>query len=248
MTDYFRADLAEVHHRGFGFHADRCAPGILRLLAPVRRRGGLVVELGAGSGLLTRYLVDAGHRVIATDASPAMVDLARGHAPGTEDTRVLVLPDDPIPPADAVVSVGHVFSYLPDEASVHRALEAVARRLRPGGVLALDLCDLSYADERRDAPPYARVTDHWAIVTRFAVPAPDRFVREITTFVRDGNFGGSWRRDDERHENVLVDTARVVEVLADRGVDATASRSFGADTDDERLPAGLHAIVGLRRG
>jgi hypothetical protein len=72
-------------------------------------------------------------------------------------------------------------------------------------------------------------------------------VREITTFVRSGE-AGSWRRDDERHENVLVDTARVVELLADHGVDATASRSFGANTDDERLPPGLHAIVGLRRG
>jgi len=247
VSDYFRADLAKVHHRGFGFHADRCAPGILRLLARVRDRGGLVAELGAGSGLLTRYLVDAGHRVIATDASPDMLALAREHAPGTEDTRVLVLPDDPIPPADAVVSVGHVLSYLPDEDAVRRALVAAARAVRPGGVLALDLCDLSYADERRDAQPYARVTDHWAIVTRFAAPAPDRFVREITTFVRDGA-GRDWRRDDERHENVLVDTAWAVALLADHGVDATASPSFGADTDAERLPPGLHAIVGLRRG
>jgi trans-aconitate methyltransferase len=79
---YYRADLALVHHLGFGFHADDCAPGVLELLAPVRERDGLVVELGCGSGLLTRYLVDAGHRVIATDASPAMLDLAPRTPPG----------------------------------------------------------------------------------------------------------------------------------------------------------------------
>jgi methylase of polypeptide subunit release factors len=62
---------------GFGFHADMCAPGILRLLEPLLDRNGVVLELGCGSGLLTRYLVDAGHRVIATDASPAMLALAR---------------------------------------------------------------------------------------------------------------------------------------------------------------------------
>ena len=28
---YYRDDLALVHHLGFGFHADMCAPGILRL-------------------------------------------------------------------------------------------------------------------------------------------------------------------------------------------------------------------------
>jgi hypothetical protein len=30
---YYRRDLALVHHRGFGFHARACAPGILALLA-----------------------------------------------------------------------------------------------------------------------------------------------------------------------------------------------------------------------
>jgi 2-polyprenyl-3-methyl-5-hydroxy-6-metoxy-1,4-benzoquinol methylase len=73
---YYRRDLALVHHRGFGFHAKSCAPGVLALLKPVLARGGLVLEIGCGSGLLTRELVDAGHRVIATDASPAMLEVA----------------------------------------------------------------------------------------------------------------------------------------------------------------------------
>jgi len=58
---YYQPDLALIHHRGFGFHADACAPGILRLLEPVRERRGLVLELGCGSGLLTRRLVEAVH-------------------------------------------------------------------------------------------------------------------------------------------------------------------------------------------
>src|SRR6266568_402160 len=100
---YYRADLALVHHLGFGFHADACAPGILDRLQPVRDRGGLVLELGCGSGRLTRHLVDAGHRVVATDASPAMLDLVRGFVPDAEEIRQIVLPDDPLPEADAIV-------------------------------------------------------------------------------------------------------------------------------------------------
>ena len=46
---YYQPDLALIHHRGFGFHADMCAPGILRLLEPVRERGGLVLELGCAA-------------------------------------------------------------------------------------------------------------------------------------------------------------------------------------------------------
>jgi len=51
---YYRSDLALVHHRGFAFHGDLCAPGILELLEPVLASDGLVLEVGCGSGLLTR--------------------------------------------------------------------------------------------------------------------------------------------------------------------------------------------------
>jgi SAM-dependent methyltransferase len=72
---YYQHDLALVHARGYGQHADSCAPGILDLLSPVV--GGLILELGCGAGALTRHLRSAGHRVIATDASPDMLELAR---------------------------------------------------------------------------------------------------------------------------------------------------------------------------
>src|SRR5919109_4865225 len=108
VEPYYRSDLAYAHHRGYTFHADACAPGILALLEPVRERRGLVLELGCGSGALTRHLVEAGHRVAATDASPAMLELAREAVAGVEDLRLLTLPDDSLPACDAVVSAGHV--------------------------------------------------------------------------------------------------------------------------------------------
>ena len=237
---YYREDLALVHHLGFAGHADMCAPGVLALLEPIRTAGGLVVELGCGSGQLTRHLVDAGHRVVATDASPAMLALARRHAAGAREIAQLVLPDDPVPVADAVVSVGHVLNYLPDEASIEAALVSVAEALRPGGILAVDLCDLEWGELRRGSAPHGRVGDDWAVVTEFAVPSPDRFVRQIATFVRTGD--GTWRRDDERHDNVLVDVTRVPALLAEHGVDARVASSFGG----EQLPAGIKAIIGVR--
>lgn len=237
---YYRRALALAHHRGFGFHADLCAPGILRLLEPVRARDGLVVELGCGSGHLTRHLVAAGHRVLATDASPAMVDLARAEVPGAEGHAVLVLPDDPVPDADAVVSVGHVLSYLDDRAALERALVAAARSVRPGGLLALDVCDLEWGATRRGDRPAGWSGDDWALVTRFSVPAPDRFVREMTVFTRTDD--GSWQRDDERHDNVLVDTAALGDVLAAEGMEVTVASSFG----DEALPVGLRTVVAHR--
>src|SRR5262249_5502541 len=156
---------------------------------------------GCGSGLLTRYLVDAGHTVIATDASEAMLDLAREYAGDAAEIRRVALPDDPLPEADAVVSIGHVGSYLPDEATLDRALVNIARAVKPGGLFAIDIEDQEWADLRVDAPPSGRFGDDWAIVLEYEIPGPGRFVRQMATFLR--NDDGSWRRSDERHENVL---------------------------------------------
>jgi len=236
--EYYQHDLALIHARGFGEYADRCAPGRLDLLAPVR--GGLVLELGCGAGAMTRHLLAAGHRVIATDASAAMVELARAALGADADMRQLVLPDDPLPAADAIVSVGHVISYLPDATAVDRALVAMAGALRPGGVLALDVCDLELGRTRAGELPVGRAGPDWAVIAEFSAPAPDRVVRDITTFVPDG--AGAWRRGRERHEYVLVDTSLIPVLLASCGVTATVTSAFGTS----ELPPGLRAVTGVR--
>lgn len=54
----------------------------------------------------------------------------------------------------------------------------------------------------------------------------------MTMFVRDGDV---WRRDDEIHDNVLVDATQIPAVLRRSGVNAEVQISFG----DEILPTGL---------
>jgi SAM-dependent methyltransferase len=234
---YYRPDLSLVHDQGFGHHAQMCAPGLLGLLEPILDRNGLVLEIGCGTGLLTRHLVAAGHRVLATDASPAMLDLARRALPGTDFAR-LTLSDDPVPPADAIVGTGHALNYLDAVDDVHRALIALARALKPDGVLALDLCDLRWGEARRNAPDQVRSGEGWLLVTRFSVPTHDRFVRDMTTFVRRQD--GLWRRDDEHHENVLLDTAALPILLQAHGLTVQVHQSFGTET----LPDGLVVLLG----
>lgn len=85
------------------------------------------------------------------------------------------------------------------------------------------------------------MTDEWALVTELSTPAPDRFVRQMAVFTR--NEDGSWRRDDERHENVLIETALLPSFLAGHGVRASVETSFGGGAE---LPRGLHAIIGSK--
>jgi SAM-dependent methyltransferase len=239
---YYRADLARIHHEGFGFHADAVAPGILKLLEGVRERDGLVLEIGCGSGLLTKYLVDAGHRVLATDCSAAMVGLARVYVRGAVGVEQLCLPDDVVPDADAIVSVGHPLSYLDDEKQLDRSLTKIARALRVGGMLAFDICDFRWGEARRDQPPMVWFGEDWVLITRTSVPDRRTFRREMTTFFRATD--ELWRRDDEIHDNVLVDVSKIPSLLARNGIRAEVKASFG----DESLPTGLVAVIGYRAG
>jgi len=100
--------------------------------------------------------------------------------------------------------------------------------------------DLAYGQARHNAPPAARIGEDWAIITQFSLPAPNRFVRQITTFMRDDD--GSWRRDDETHHNILIDTERLPGLLVAGGVQAKIATAFGT----EQLPTGLRVLIGRR--
>jgi SAM-dependent methyltransferase len=92
-----------------------------------------VLELGAGTGKLTRALVELGHDVHATDPDPAMLDhLARTVHVG----RLSQTGAEEIPAADAsydIVIAGQAYHWFDKD----RALPEIARVLKRGGSLSL---------------------------------------------------------------------------------------------------------------
>ena len=92
-----------------------------------------VLELGAGTGKLTRELVALGHDVHASDPDPAMLAVLSRHLP---DVRVSESGAEEIPLPDRSVDVvvaAQSFHWFDHD----RALPEIARVLRPGGQLAL---------------------------------------------------------------------------------------------------------------
>ena len=243
----YQPDLAWVHHAGYAQHVERVGAGIVRLL----RESGLaigarILDVGCGSGLLARKLLDAGFAVHGVDASPAMIELARDYARGA-GFEVARLPTGlapgiagALPDADAVVSTGHVLNYLDTRADVAQALGESARAVRPAGVLAIDLMTGRYRDKRAVDAVHAKVEEDWVIVTRFSQPEPCRCDRMITVFRRVGDH---WRRSDEYHRNLTFDADEALNVLRDNGIDARCRAAFG----DESLPEGLVVVTGVRR-
>ena len=105
MTRGYGEDLAYIHDLGFGNFARSAAPFVLKLLHQEGESGGLVVDLGCGSGILAKELSDEGYRVLGFDLSPAMIDIARGRVP-TADFRVGSFLSAKLPRCAAVTAIG----------------------------------------------------------------------------------------------------------------------------------------------
>jgi SAM-dependent methyltransferase len=114
---------------------DRARPGYPREAAAwlAGATSARVLELGAGTGLLTADLVALGHRVLATDPLAPML---RHLAARVAGVRVAQARAEQIPLAsrsvDTVVSA-QAFHWF----DLERALPEIARVLRPGGEIAL---------------------------------------------------------------------------------------------------------------
>ncbi|MHB8498797.1 MAG: hypothetical protein ACYDES_12585 [Acidimicrobiales bacterium] len=83
---------------------------------------------------------------------------------GVAALRLLAMPKDPLPRAEAIVAVGHPISYWSDAGAIDLALSAIAGALRPGGVIAIDICDLEWGRSRVGAPSFGRVGPDCAII------------------------------------------------------------------------------------
>jgi SAM-dependent methyltransferase len=171
-----------------------------------------VVDLGCGTGLLTRAFAAPGRLVVGIDPSATMLGFAR-RQPGAEavtwvdgDASAIEGTGD----ADLAVSTGNTMMHISSD-DLPRVLDALAAVLRPGGVLSF---------ESRN--PVARAWEQWT---------PD------ATYYERGVPGAPVR---EWMEVTEVDSGRVVfdahNVFAD-GTDAVSTTTLYFRTAEELTTA-----------
>jgi SAM-dependent methyltransferase len=221
----YGADLAFIHHAGFGGFARDAGRGLLARLRAAGIRDGLVVDLGCGSGIWARTLLDHGYSVLGVDASRDMLALARRNAAGARWVCASAYEVE-LPTCDAVTSMGEVLGYLPHGAakasSMRPLFREVFRALRPGGLFAFDLLALGRA--KLDHRSWREGTD-WAILHETRELAARRLLeRRIVTFRRSGM---AWRRSDELHRVRVADPAAVLRDLRAAGFRVSTSRRYG---------------------
>lgn len=195
---FYAADLAWVHDAAFGTIAEQGAGRLLAELAERRVLRGLVVELGAGSGIAAARLAETGYDVHGVELSPDMIALARGRAPSATFVE-RSLWDAKLPRCVAVASFGECLNYVADPTAGAAALPGLLQRvheaLEPGGILLFDV-----AGPGREPAGTRRTWFEgagWMLCLDAAEdPAGPSLERRITLFRETG---GAYRRSDEVH-------------------------------------------------
>jgi SAM-dependent methyltransferase len=150
-VSFYPADLARIHDEGFADFGRAAAAEALRRLP----RGGLVVELGCGTGITCEILSDGGRDVLGIDIAPDMLAIARKRAPRASFRQASVW-DAELPACAGVTAIGEVVNYTADErAGRERLPELFARvcdALVPGGVFLFDFATPGRGMLRGDGP------------------------------------------------------------------------------------------------
>ena len=115
-------------------------PRSLRALHRAGHEEGVVVDLGCGTGILSRIVAEAGYDVLGLDQSAQMLKIARRNAPQARFKRASFV-DAQLPDCVAVAAVGEVLGYAFDARAGRTALRSLFERvqvaLRPRGVFDL---------------------------------------------------------------------------------------------------------------
>lgn len=127
---YINPRLAAIYDLNCGWSEDR--DFYLRLARPEPER---ILDLGCGTGLLADAYAARGHLVTGLDPAPAMLEVARQKRFGSEIEWVLARAEDYRSGAryDLIVSTGHAFQVLLDDAAVDRTFAMVTRNLARDG-------------------------------------------------------------------------------------------------------------------
>jgi ubiquinone/menaquinone biosynthesis C-methylase UbiE len=166
----------------------RLAERVVELAAP--RSNDVVVDLGAGTGLLTLALAARVETVIAVDASPAMLgrldERARQANAANIKLRVADLRSLPLPDASVTLAVSNYAFHHLDDPGKELALAELRRVLVPGGRLVI--CDMMFSlslneDDRRI------VSEKLRLLARQGLPGLARIARNGWRIMR-----GRWER------------------------------------------------------
>ncbi|WP_077621442.1 class I SAM-dependent DNA methyltransferase [Sediminibacillus massiliensis] len=161
-----------------------------------------VVDLGCGTGQITRRLAREGYRMIGIDNSGEMLTQAQAET-SAEGLRIDWLQMDVrdlqgFSPKDAAISFCDVINYITDTEDLKKVFRNVNHLLKKGGLFLFDVHSMDHFERDLKGQTFAEIYDDISYVWMCEPgEAPGDLYHDLTFFVQDEK--QKYERFDERH-------------------------------------------------
>lgn len=195
-----------------------------RITDVLRRYGindGIVLELGCGTGRMTRLLAEKGYDMIGVDLSEEMLGIAREAE--TEQTGILYLNQDMrefelYGTVRAVVSVCDSVNYLTEEEDLSDVFRLVNNYLDPNGIFIFDLNTIyKYRDLLGETTICENRTDGSFIWENYYDEDEQINQYDLTLFIKEED--GRYRKYEETHFQRAYELQTVQRLLEEAGLE-----------------------------
>lgn len=195
------------------------------LLKEYQVSDGLVLDLGCGTGTLTRLLSDRGYDMIGVDLSGEMLELAM-EKEAEEPKGILYLMQDMrefelYGTVRAIVSICDSMNYILDEEDFVQVLKLANNYLDPGGVFIFDLNTIYKYRDTMGETTIAENRDEGSFIWENYYDEEEMINEyDLTLFIREDD--GRFCKYEETHYQRAYDLALVKEMIEEAGMEFVA--------------------------
>lgn len=225
---HYKADLAYIHDEGYGFFAEAAYVEIIKILRRKKISGGLIVDLGCGSGILAKNLTAKNYDVTGVDFSKEMISIAKKKAPKAKFIVSSVY-DYKIPACNAVVSTGECFNYAFDSSAGLKRMQTVFKRiytaLPKDGFFLFDILSPGIMGKEKMIERITETNSWTLFLKKYEDDNKKLLTREMTIFRKKGSL---YNKTKEVHIAKLYDLDAVTSILKKTGFKVKLMKKYGS--------------------
>lgn len=196
--------------------------------------GGLVLDLGCGTGSMTELLAAAGYDMIGVDASEEMLELADAKKRSSGHDILYLLQDmrefELYGTVRAIISVCDSLNYITEETDLLQVFRLAHNYLDPDGIILFDLNTVyKYEGILGDSVIAENREEGSFIWENYYDPQERLNEYDLTLYVREQD--GRYRRFEETHFQRAHETEKVLGLLGEAGFEV--EKLLDAETGGE---------------
>ena len=186
---------------------------------------GLVLDLGCGTGSLTRLLAAEGYDMIGVDYSEEMLEIAMEHQAEAPDGILYLCQDmrefELYGTVRGIVSICDSMNYLLEYEDLVQVLKLANNYLDPGGVFIFDLNTLFKYREELGEQTIAENREEGSFIWENYFDEDDQINEyDLTLFIREED--GRYRRFEETHYQRAYELETVRQAVEEAGMELVA--------------------------